>query len=269
MIFKKQAITSILLELDSTDLAKKYADHLKNILAVQVLEITNNQKSVAKMLEHDKRIIEKRGNNPAEYLMYESSSNNEMLTLGKVLKIYYQKTFYNNDGKLVLNRDLSLSELFIMLGTFEIILRTRKRDLSSCERQINILGQIRKSKTSLEKYLNALSSLDDLEILVQENRDLIELIQSHMNLIKEAIYNILGLDREQITFIEEEKIMRRAISLTLSFKDLNRTYKDRMRRPLSTIDEIVFLDFSGENSDALSGILIPNSKYKRYVKEGV
>ena len=111
--------------------------------------------------------------------------------------------------------------------------------------------------------------MDDLEILVQENKDLIELIQSHMNLIKEAIYNILGLDREQITFIEEEKIMRRAISLTLSFKDLNRTYKDRMRRPLSTIDEIVFLDFSGENSDALSGILIPNSKYKRYVKEGV
>ena len=62
MIFKKQAITSILLELDSTDLAKKYADHLKNILAVQVLEITNNQKSIAKRLEQDKRVREKRGN---------------------------------------------------------------------------------------------------------------------------------------------------------------------------------------------------------------
>ena len=67
----------------------------------------------------------------------------------------------------------------------------------------------------------------------------------------------LKIDRVQLEIvIQQDQARQKMIELEDSLKKAN----SELRKIKKS---------SGENSDALSGILIPNSKYKRYVKEGV
>ena len=119
MLFKSNAISSLLLELDSDDLPQSRRGQISNCLAQEVMELIPCLDSATPLLNREKQIIEKRGRDPQKYLMDSDIGTRE------VLKKFYKSIYYDEKGKKQLVPDLTISELMIMLGVFNSILSSR------------------------------------------------------------------------------------------------------------------------------------------------
>ena len=79
MLFKRKAISSLLLELVSDDLPQSKRGQISNCLAQEVLELIPCLDGATALLDREKQIIKKRGRDPQKYLMDSDIGTREVL----------------------------------------------------------------------------------------------------------------------------------------------------------------------------------------------
>jgi hypothetical protein len=112
-INSNRLISELLVKLNDEDIPRSERDYLSNSLSIAVLEVTKNLKVAQKIIEDEKEKIKIREIKKTRYLF------DKELVLEDIISFYYEKSFLGEDGNRTLSRDLTLSELSLMLVAFE------------------------------------------------------------------------------------------------------------------------------------------------------
>ena len=268
MLFKRQAISSLLLELDSDDLPQSKRGQISNCLAQEVMELIPCLDCATPLLDREKQIIEKRGRDPQKYLMDSDIGTND------VLKKFYKSIYYDKEGKKQIVPDLTISELMLMLGVFDSILKSRESKQEAYTRELkNIRKRTSKKYSYFKDKKNGLDELDGLfrreEKIEEDNTEemaLIALLDENMQLIEHEIYRALGTCEEQLSEQAISKIGYRSEGLAKSYGKIALEMKIRSREIPNVFDDTLLLERCGEDSEELFKIYAPHQQQAKFDK---
>ena len=268
MLFKRNAISSLMLELDSDDLPQSSRGQLSNLLAQEVVELTNIPDCAMNLVNYEKAIIEKRGSNPDIYLMHSD------LNMSEVLKTYYRSIYYENDGSKGLIPNLSISELMIMLGTFRILMDRRSRIKNSYENRLKSVK--RKTKRRFGYYLRRTNGMEELDAYlyqegtltddIKEETAFMNILTENTDLLEQAIYSILGFRPEHMTEENIAKIIKRSKELALSYTQIKEDLNKRRKANTSLLDDVLFLESAGDAPETFERIFEPDRPQHEFTK---
>lgn len=268
MLFKRNAISSLMLELDSDDLPQSIRGQLSNSLAQEVVELTNIPDCAMNLVNYEKRIIEQRGSKPAVYLMHSD------LNMKEVLKKYYSSIYYDNDGSKKLIPNLSISELMLMLGTFKILVDRRTKIRQSYE---NSLKRVKK-KTSRKfgYYLRRINGMEELDANlyqegtltddIKEETAFINILTENTDLLEQRIHSILGLKPEEMTQENLARIVKRSKELALSYTKIKEDSNTRRKTNTTLLDDVLFLESVGDDPETFERIFEPERQQHEFTK---
>lgn len=268
MLFKRQAISSLLLELDSDDLPQSRRGQISNCLAQEVMELIPYLDSATPLLDREKQIIEKRGRDPQKYLMDSDIGTREVLTK------FYKSIYYDEKGKKQLVPDLTISELMIMLGVFDSILTSREDQNDEYSRK---LKSIRKKTSKKYGYYknkkNGIAELDSLfaqeEAIQEDSKEelaFMAIVDENMQLIEHEIYRALDTSEERLSEKNIIKIEQRSIQLARSYSKIEAEMKKRKQEIPTVFDDALLLECCGEASDELFKVYDPNQQQVKFDK---
>lgn len=268
MLCKRNAISSLMLELDSDDLPQSSRGQLSNSLAQEVVELVKIPDCAMNLVNYEKRIIEQRGSNPAVYLMHSD------LNMKEVLKKYYSSIYYDNDGSKKLIPNLSISELMLMLGTFKVLVDRRTKIRQSYE---NSLKRVKK-KTSRKfgYYLRRINGMEELDANlyqegtltddIKEETAFINILTENTDLLEQRIHEILGLKPEEMTQENLARIVKRSKELALSYTKIKEDSNTRRKANTTLLDDVLFLESAGDDPETFERIFEPERHQHEFTK---
>lgn len=268
MLFKRKAISSLLLELVSDDLPQSKRGQISNCLAQEVLELIPCLDGATALLDREKQIIKKRGRDPQKYLMDSDIGTRE------VLKKFYKSIYYDEMGKKQLMPDLTISELMIMLGVFDYILTSRENQNDEYSRK---LKAIRKKTSKPYGYYiakkNGVTEIDSLlaqeEAIEEDSKEelaFMAIVDENMQLIEHEIYRALDTSEERLSEKNIIKIEQRSIQLARSYSKIEAEMKKRKQEIPTVFDDALLLECCGEASDELFKVYNPNQQQVKFDK---
>lgn len=268
MLFKRNAISSLLLELDSDDLPQSKRGHLSNCLAQEVMDFIPSLDCATPLLNREKEIIEKRGRDPQKYLMGSD------IGIREVLQRFYKSIYYDDEGKKQLVPDLTISELMIMLGVFDSILITRENENDGYVRKLRKIRK--KTSKKYSYYVNKKNGLDELDDLFRQEESikdssyevlaLIDILSENMDLIEAEIYKALNTYEDKLSNKDIDRIEYLSSKLANSYSKIESDIKKRKQKEPTVFDDTLLLEYCGEDSERLFEVYDPNYQQSKLNK---
>lgn len=263
---KTNSISSMILELESGELSSSKKNAVCNELALSTIRLSKEKAQIQHLFTKETAQLEKRGNNPQEYLW------NENVSLNDIFKSFYQhfpRVENPETGETVRQYDdaLTISELLLMLGSFSWFQQLRIHILKTYEKQRKHLE--RKTNKKYRYYLNqpdGLAKLDGMMLLKSGLEDSIKEEQQFssyistlsMTVLKEVIH-YLGEELENLTLPQVKSICTLALDSSYQYAGIRRELFIRWRNQSTVSVDVLYLEGCGDTSDALQDVLVKPS----------